>query len=88
MAVAELQILRNFACKNLVYLNKNLCYQTPRPDSIVLEIEESDLVSDQSQIAHRFTLDVTGYAVQFKLPEQEWDTARQMDFERSNIRDR
>ncbi|KZS20919.1 neural cell adhesion molecule 1-B [Daphnia magna] len=53
------------------------------PDSFVLEIEDSDVVSDRGQdAAARNPMDVTGYVVQFKQPSLEWSRAQEKEFER------
>ncbi|XP_057375021.1 neural cell adhesion molecule 1-B-like [Daphnia carinata] len=53
------------------------------PDSFVLEIEDSDVVSDRGQdAAARNPMDVTGYVVQYKQPSLEWSRAQEREFER------
>ena len=57
--------------------------QSTRADGFVLEIEDSDVVSDRGQDGHRFFLDVTGYVVQFKSTGADWSQAEERHFERS-----
>lgn len=57
--------------------------QNTHTDSLVLEIEDSDVVSDRGQDAGRNPMDVTGYVVQFKQANVEWSGAQEKVFERS-----
>lgn len=73
-------MLKEEANSNFIETN---VFQNTYEDSLVLEIEDSDLVSDRGQDAGRNPMDVTGYVVQFKQANVEWSGAQEKVLERS-----
>jgi len=54
-----------------------------RSESLVLDIEDADLMADRRQDGHKLAIDVTGYTVQLRTSGQDWETAQQTVFDRS-----
>ena len=64
-----------------------LLLQTAQAEAIILNIDEStDLMSDRRQDGNKVSLDVTGYVVQYKLVDDDWDAAEEAAFDRSKQR--
>lgn len=59
--------------------------QATKADSFVLDIDESDVVSDRSQGDGHNPMDVTGYVVEFKHPHADWAVAETREFQRSEL---
>ena len=61
--------------------------QTAQAETITLNIDEStDVMSDRRQDGNKVSLDVTGYVVQYKLVDDDWDAAEEAAFDRSKQR--
>jgi hypothetical protein len=64
-----------------------LFVQMAQAEAIILNIDEStDLMSDRRQDGNKVSLDVTGYVVQYKLVDDDWDAAEEAAFDRSKRR--
>ena len=71
--------------KKIVYIFFLL--QTAQAETITLNIDEStDVMSDRRQDGNKVSLDVTGYVVQYKLVDDDWDAAEEAAFDRSKQR--
>lgn len=60
-----------------------ILWQEARSESLVLDIEDADLMADRRQDGHKLAIDVTGYTVQLRTSGQDWETAQQTVFDRS-----